>query len=48
MSQESSRLFHWAKTRLSLVLGLLMKSVLPGFEQHLAATRAVAAKMGVM
>ena len=24
MSQESSRLFHWAKTRLSLVLGLLM------------------------
>jgi putative membrane protein len=26
----------------------LMKSVLPGFEQHLAATRAVAAKMGVM
>ena len=26
----------------------LMKSVLPGFEQHLAATRAVARKMGVM
>ena len=26
----------------------LMKSVLPGFEHHLAATRAVAAKMGVM
>lgn len=24
MSQERSRLFHWAKTRLSLVLGLLM------------------------
>jgi len=24
VSQESSRLFHWAKTRLSLVLGLLM------------------------
>lgn len=24
MSQEKSRLFHWAKTRLSLVLGLLM------------------------
>ena len=24
MSQESSRLFHWARTRLSLVLGLLM------------------------
>lgn len=26
----------------------LMKSVLPGFEQHLAATRAVARKMGVL
>ena len=26
----------------------LMKSVLPGFEHHLAATRAVAAKMGVL
>ena len=24
MSQESSRLFQWAKTRLSVVLGLLM------------------------
>jgi len=24
VSQESSRLFHWARTRLSLVLGLLM------------------------
>ena len=24
MSQEQSRLFHWAKTRLSLILGLLM------------------------
>jgi putative membrane protein len=29
-------------------LRILMNTVLPGFEHHLAATKAVAMKMGVM